>query len=257
MIGSVLAAQLTAMGHEVIPFDIVNSDQHDLRRPSFDFDSAMNDADFVMFLAFDVGGARYLKHHDSDCQFIANNMRIMQVVFDRLEHYRRPFIFASSHMAEHPATSYGALKRVGECFTRALGGITARLWNVYGSEPIGERSHVIPDFIHAAGTSRRIEMLTTGEEMKQFVHVNDCADALIRLSERYDEWRKTEPACVASGHWVSILEIARIVARSAGGDVVVIPGTKVEPSVMVEPAANLKAFWQPRIPLAKGIELMM
>ena len=68
-------------------------------------------------------------------------------------------------------TSYGAVKRLGEQWVENLGndsgGRIARLWNVYDYEPIGLKSHVIPDWIHACSTKGALSCFTDGSERRQ------------------------------------------------------------------------------------------
>ena len=42
---------------------------------------------------------------------------------------------------------YGVMKRVGEMYTKSLGGLIVHFWNVYGIEKDMEKAHVITDFI--------------------------------------------------------------------------------------------------------------
>ena len=64
-IGAELCKFLEKEGHEVLTFDIEENSMQDLRIKGI-VDSHINESDFVMFLAFDVGGSRYLKkYHNS------------------------------------------------------------------------------------------------------------------------------------------------------------------------------------------------
>ena len=94
----------------------------------------MKQADFVFFLAFDVGGSRYLKKYQHTFDFINNNTRLMANVFGLLEKYNKRFVFASSQMSNMSYSPYGVMKRVGELYTTSLKGLTVKFWNVYGIE---------------------------------------------------------------------------------------------------------------------------
>ena len=61
-IGSELCKFLKKEGNEVLTFDIEDDSIQDLRVRGM-VDSLVNESDFVMFLAFDVGGSRYLKKY--------------------------------------------------------------------------------------------------------------------------------------------------------------------------------------------------
>ena len=45
----------------------------------------IKNADFIFFLAFDVGGSRYLKKYQHTFEFVNNNTRIMANTFRLLE----------------------------------------------------------------------------------------------------------------------------------------------------------------------------
>ena len=54
--------------------------------------------------------------------------------FEYLNEYKTPFVFASSQMSSMSYSPYGVMKRVGELYTRSLGGLIVKFWNVYGIE---------------------------------------------------------------------------------------------------------------------------
>ena len=110
-------------------------------------ESCIKQADFVFFLAFDVGGSRYLKKYQNTFDFINNNTRLMANVFGLLEKYNKRFVFASSQMSNMSYSPYGVMKRVGELYTTSLKGLTVKFWNVYGIEKDMDKAHVITDFI--------------------------------------------------------------------------------------------------------------
>ena len=61
-IGAYLTKYLREKGHEVTEFDIVNGAEQDLTKiPNPLLMRSIRMCDFVFFLAFDVGGSRYLK----------------------------------------------------------------------------------------------------------------------------------------------------------------------------------------------------
>ena len=47
------------------------------------------DSDFVFFLAFDVGGSRYLKKYQHTFKFIDNNARMLAGAFEYLAEYKK------------------------------------------------------------------------------------------------------------------------------------------------------------------------
>ena len=67
-IGAYLTEYLRDKGHEVTEFDKNNSIDHDMTKiPNYQLRHAIKDSDFVFFLAFDVGGSRYLKKYQHTC----------------------------------------------------------------------------------------------------------------------------------------------------------------------------------------------
>ena len=121
----------------------------------------------------------------------------MEYTFQAIHDSGKPFIFVSSQMANLSFSPYGALKVVGEHYTRALGGIIVKLWNVYGVETDMEKSHVITDFIHKAKNTRCIDMITDGTESRQFLHAEDCSRCLLTLAANMNPFtskNSTSPA---------------------------------------------------------------
>ena len=134
-IGAYLTEYLRKKGHEVIEYDKNLGAQYNLTAiPSTWLESCIKQADFVFFLAFDVGGSRYLKKYQHTFDFINNNTRLMANVFGLLEKYNKRFVFASSQMSNMSYSPYGVMKRVGELYTTSLKGLIVKFWNVYGIE---------------------------------------------------------------------------------------------------------------------------
>ena len=61
-IGAYLTEYLREKGHIVVEFDVANGDQDMTRIPNVNLHDALSDTD-CFFLAFDVGGSRYLKKY--------------------------------------------------------------------------------------------------------------------------------------------------------------------------------------------------
>ena len=211
-IGAYLTEYLQEKGHEVTEFDVTNGDDQDLRKipnPKLMHDIRL--ADFVYFLAFDVGGSRYLKKYQHTYEFINNNTRIMANVFQYLHEYRKPFVFASSQMSNMSYSPYGVMKRVGEMYTQNLKGLTVKFWNVYGIEKDHEKSHVITDFIRKGFEEGDFEMMTDGTEERQFLYAEDCCEALETIMENYDNFKPTDSLHITSFNSTSIKDIASII----------------------------------------------
>ena len=193
-IGAYLSEYLRTKGHVVIDFDKEETPNHDMTViPNQYLENAIETADFVFFLAFDVGGSRYLKKYQHTFDFINNNTRLMANVFGLLEKYKKRFVFASSQMSNMSYSPYGVLKRVGEMYTTTLGGLIVKFWNVYGIENDREKSHVITDFIRKGFEESEFEMLTDGTEERQFLYAEDCCEALETIMECYSDFKSTDP----------------------------------------------------------------
>ena len=99
-VGAYLSEYLSKNGYEVLEFDIANDPSQDMTViPNGELEAKIYMADFVYFLAFDVGGSHYLKKYQHTFKFIDNNTRLMANAFGLLEKYNKPFIFASSQMS--------------------------------------------------------------------------------------------------------------------------------------------------------------
>ena len=99
-IGAYLSEYLSRKGHIVREFDVVNGCHQDMTSiPNPYLEDAIKQSDFVFFLAFDVGGSRYLKKYQHTFKFIDNNARMMVGAFEHLAEHGKPFIFASSQMS--------------------------------------------------------------------------------------------------------------------------------------------------------------
>lgn len=216
LVGSHLTRFLRAQGHEVMEFDIAIAPYQDLRI-EFAVDSYINEADFVFFMAFDVGGATYLKSYQNTFEFIDNNVRIMGHTFRALKDLRKPFIFASSEMSNMLFSSYGSLKVVGEHYCKALNSPVVKFWNIYGKEKNHHKTHVITDFIRMALRNDPITMLTDGSEERQFLYADDCARALFNMSFEYDKLSRLSEYHIASFEWTSVRQIAELVSELCDG----------------------------------------
>ena len=246
-VGRPLCAHLEAQGETVVRFDIKRGDHEDARRVRLSLDGV----DRVYFLAWEVGGAKYLYRDDVQFRQLDWNLQLLLNVMPQLREAGTPFLFVSSQLAEEHDTVYGVTKRLGEVWTHLLRGVRVRLWNVYGGyEDQTERSHVVADFVHQALSKGRIDMMTTGEEVRQFIHVDDVCRAFHmalsrRLAGLYD---------VTSFEWVRVLDLARIVADLTGAEVV--PGTRLG-STPVTPLVGKVPDWEPSLTLREGLAQMV
>jgi nucleoside-diphosphate-sugar epimerase len=260
-IGAYLTEYLREKGHEVSEFDIVNGEEEDLTKiPNSKLMHDIRLADFVFFLAFDVGGSRYLKKYQHTYDFINNNIRLMANVFQYLSEYRKPFVFASSQMSNMSHSPYGVLKRVGELYTQTLGGLTVKFWNVYGVEKDAEKSHVITDLIRKGFEEGEFEMLTDGTEERQFLYAEDCCEGLETVMNCYDNFKPTDPLHITSFRNDSIKSVAEMIQGQFNligkYDVKIKPGIakdSVQMDKRNEADTYITGWWMPKTPLDQGI----
>jgi len=260
-IGAYLIEYLRNKDYDVTGIDLVDGPENDLRvTPNTYVESAIKNADFVFFLAFDVGGSRYLKKYQHTFDFVNNNTRIMANTFRLLEKYRVPFIFASSQMSNMSYSPYGVMKRVGELHTTALKGLTVKFWNVYGIEKDMEKSHVITDFIRRGFEETEFEMLTDGTEQRQFLYAEDCCEALETVMDCYSDFKPTDPLHITSFNATSINEIAAIIQGQFNlierFDVKIKPGLakdSVQMDKRNEADTYISGWWLPKTSIDNGI----
>jgi nucleoside-diphosphate-sugar epimerase len=260
-IGAYLSEYLRDKGHVVIDFDKVETPNHDMTViPNQYLENAIKEADFVFFLAFDVGGSRYLKKYQHTFQFINNNTRLMANAFGLLEKYNKRFVFASSQMSNMSYSPYGVLKNVGELYTKSLKGLTVKFWNVYGVEKDLEKSHVITDFIRKGFEEGEFEMLTDGTEERQFLYAEDCCEALETIMESYTDFKPEDPLHITSFRSESIKQVAEIIQGQFNligrYDVKIKPGIakdSVQMDKRNEADNYITNWWMPKTNLQDGI----
>ena len=106
------------------------------------------------------------------------------------------------------------------------------------------------DFVFQAVSNKRIAILTTGTERRQFIHINDVCSALhtaldAHLQGVYD---------ITSFEWVSILEMARVIADETGAEII---RGNVVGSTPITPIRERVPGWLPRVDLCEGIRRMI
>jgi nucleoside-diphosphate-sugar epimerase len=230
------------------------------RIPNINLTDALNDTDFCFFLAFDVGGSRYLQKYQHTYEFINNNARLMANAFGELHRYKVPFVFASSQMSNMSYSPYGVMKRVGELYTESMKGLIVHFWNVYGIEHDFEKSHVITDFIRKGFESDTVQMLTDGTESRQFLYAEDCCEALETIMLKYDEFKSQDNLHITTHKYDTINEVANVITdcfKSIGKDVTYQPAETVD-SVQLDKKNEADPYildwWKPKTSLQEGIE---
>ncbi len=138
--------------------------------------------------------------------------------------------------------------------------ISAQPTNLYGPGDSFDlrTSHVVPALLrkfHEAKVARApsVTLWGTGRPLREFLHVDDLADALVFLLRRYSG---PTPINVGSGEEVSIRELAETIARVVGYDAKLeFDATKPDgtPRKLTD-CARLKALgWDGARPLEEGL----
>jgi GDP-L-fucose synthase len=139
--------------------------------------------------------------------------------------------------------------------------IAAMPTNLYGPNDNYDlnNSHVLPALIRKMHESKlaaapSVEIWGTGNPLREFLHVDDLAEACYFLMEHYDEELFVN---VGYGSDVSIRELAQIIRGIVGfsGDLV-FEKNKPDgtPKKLMDSGRIFEMGWKPRIPLKEGIE---
>ena len=183
----------------------------------------------------------------------------MANAFTLIERYKKPFVFASSQMSNMSYSPYGVLKRVGELYTKSLGGKVVKFWNVYGIENDMEKAHVITDFIRKGFETGIIDMMTDGTEEREFLYAEDCCEALEVMMDNYNDFTSDDELHITTGESTSIIDIAGIIQNlfELNGKVVDVSPAEskdeVQKDARNEPDPYIKKWWQPKTTVSDGI----
>jgi GDP-L-fucose synthase len=138
--------------------------------------------------------------------------------------------------------------------------ISALPTNLYGPGDTYDcaRSHVIPALLRKAYEARAagradLEIWGTGSPRREFMHVDDCAEALVHLMKRHSG---LSPVNVGIGEDLTIAELARLVMRVVG----LTGALRTDPSKpdgtprkLLDTSVLHSLGWRPRIPLEEGL----
>jgi GDP-L-fucose synthase len=169
---------------------------------------------------------------------------------------------------EETNAPYGVAKKallVGAQAYRAQYGVNAIYLlpvNMYGPRDNFdlETSHVIPALIRkmveaGARGDEEIVLWGDGSPTREFLYVDDCADALLLAAERYDG---PDPVNLGTGGEISIRELAELVRTATGYEGSIVwdttkPGGQPRRALDTSRAEELFGF-RARVPLREGID---
>ncbi len=138
--------------------------------------------------------------------------------------------------------------------------ISAMPTNLYGPEDNFdlEKSHVVPAMMRKMHEARErgeveVPLWGTGKPLREFLHVDDLAEALLFLMQHYSD---AEHVNVGVGQDLSIRELAETIARVVGyqGKLAFDPGKPDgTPRKLVDTTKINALGWHPRIGLEEGL----
>jgi GDP-L-fucose synthase len=283
MVGSALARRLTRERCQMLS---VGRGEVDLRRQA-DVERwfAANTPEVVFVAAATVGGI--LANDTRPAEFLYDNLMIAGNIIEaaRRNGTKKLLYLGSSciypRLAPQPMTEdallsgpleptnqwYAVAKIAGlklcGAYRRQYGAdfISAQPTNLYGPGDTYDlqASHVVPALIakmHQAKTTgaKEVEIWGTGAPKREFLHVDDLADALAFLMERYSGESHVN---VGWGEDVSIRELAGLVAEVVGFtgsfryDTAKPDGS---PRKLLDVAKLAALGWRPRIALRDGLQ---
>lgn len=283
LVGSAIVRRLRGLGFENLV--LATHAELDLTdAAAVDAFYARTKPEYVFVAAAHVGGI--LANSRSPVDFLETNLRIeLNVIAGAWRAGVRKLLFLGSSCiypkfapqpipegalltgALEPTNEWYALAKIAgiklcQAYRRQYGfdAISAMPTNLYGPNDNFDlqSSHVLPALIrkfHEAKLAGApyVEIWGTGKPLREFLHVDDCAAAVVHLMERYGG---EEHLNVGTGEDLSIGELAAIVRRVVGFEGELrFDATKPDgtPRKLLD-VSRLKALgWAPRIPLERGI----
>jgi GDP-L-fucose synthase len=283
MVGSAIAERLREEECEILTAsrqDLDLLDQAAVRAWMKD-----NRPDAIFLAAARVGGI--LANARNPADFLFDNLMIEANIIEaayRCETEKLLFLGSSCiypRLAEQPITEgallTGPLEKTNEAYAIAkIAGIklcaayreqhgcdfiSAMPTNLYGPRDNFdlETSHVLPALIRKAHEAKQenAQALTiwgSGAPRREFLHVEDCADALVFLMKNYSGEMHVN---VGAGEDITILDLARLVSEVVGftGAIVTDPSKPDGTPRKLMSADRLSAMgWHPKISLRSGVE---
>lgn len=222
-------------------------------RAEFLYDNLILEANVIH--AAHITGVRKLLFLGSSCiypKFAPQPLQEESLLSGFLEPTNEPYAIAKIagiKMCETYRQQYG------DCF------ISAMPTNLYGPNDNYDlnSSHVLPAMIrkfHEAKVNgeQPVYLWGTGNPMREFLHVDDLAQACLFLMENYNEDQFIN---VGSGVDISIKELSEIIAEIVGFNGEIIWDTSKPdgtPKKLMDVSKLEKLGWKAQIPLRQGIE---
>ncbi len=282
MVGSAVLRALA--GHKVEPITATRAELDLTRQADVERFVAAQKPDAIVLAAAHVGGI--LANDTWPADFLWQNLAIEANIFeaahragvDRLLFLGSSCIYprlAPQPIREdalltgplEPTNEWYAIAKIAgvklaDAYRRQHGRdyVSAMPTNLYGPNDNFDlkSSHVLPALIRKAHEAKvrgdaSLVIWGSGTPLREFLHVDDCAAAIVFLLERYHE---AGPINVGSASEISIHDLARLVAEVVGftGSITLDP-TKPDgtPRKLMD-SSRLRAMgWSPKIALRDGI----
>jgi GDP-L-fucose synthase len=155
-----------------------------------------------------------------------------------------------------------AALKLAEAYRRQYGRnyIAAMPTNLYGPGDNFdlEGGHVLPALLRKAHEAKsrgagQFELWGTGTARREFLHVDDCADALVLLLDTYTG---TAPINIGYGQDIALIDLAHLVCRTVGYDgAIALDPSKPDgtPKKLLDSSRLRQMGWRPRIALEDGV----
>ncbi len=258
--------------------DLMNSSKVD----SF-FDE--NRPDYIFFAAARVGGIQ--ANNKYKVEFLIENLTIQNhIIMNAYKYKVRKLLFLGSsciypknaiqpikessllsNELEKTNEAYAIAKITGiklcEYLREQYGNdfITVMPTNLYGLNDNFDLfdSHVIPALIHKIYLAKKnndqnLKLIGSGHALREFLHVDDLANALVYLMKNYSE---VEPINVGSGNEIKIADLSEIISNCIeykGNIIFDTPEMDGTQRKFLDSSKITELGWKPEISLEKGIK---
>jgi len=284
LVGSAIVRRLQRAGCDRLL--LAGRDQLDLRnRDSVEAFFAANKPDVVFLAAAKVGGIH--ANNSYPAQFLFENLQIQNNVIDAAyRHGAKKLTFLGSSciypkLAPQPIREdylltgpleptnewYAIAKIAGiklcQAYRREYGfnAISLMPTNLYGPGDNFDlaNSHVLPALMrkfHEAKLrgDKQVVMWGSGTPRREFLHVDDLADAVVQLTETYEG---EDIVNIGVGHDISIRELTELMREITGYQGEIVADTSKPdgtPRKLLDVSRLHALGWEAKIPLRQGVE---